>query len=307
MLAATQELIPDPIAVELPSVPMRVRTTTWGVIRQIAATGRSFTASEVRAIVRGKIAGGERAGHYVHDLAAAGHLRRVDTAIGLDRAVYRLDSDQAPAPAIKGQRPEPVAFHVGSLNIQIPRTHDGIWMLLRWMDANRGGFSPSWLRTLIGDNIEWEAVAAYVKALERGGYVARAGGVAHDPIYRLAKWQPETPILRADGAVVAAAQRADHLWRAIKMLGLFNARDLAASASLPEWPISDEQAARYAGDLARAGYLLERHDDRGAVWRLKRRMNTGPAAPRVLRARFVWDPNLARVVGDSVMAEEARR
>lgn len=302
------ELLPDPIMAELPSVPMRVRTTTWGVIRELSASGKLFTASDVRARVHSKVGNSDNAARYVDDLAAAGYLRRVDGAIAKHYPVYTMERDQADAPAIRGYRPEPIAFATQSLKLHIPRSHDGIWMLMRWLDANRGGFAASDLRRLIGDNIAWDEVEAYVKTLDRGGYIVRQTGcLPREPIYRVERKQVETPRLRADGAVISAAQRADHLWRAIKMLGFFTPRELAVAAASDEWPITTEQASRYAIDIANAGYLMLREAEAGPVFRLKARMNTGPAAPQVLRARFVWDPNLGRIMGETAFAEEVRR
>ncbi len=301
------EAVTDPIAAELPSVPMRVRTTTWGVIRQLSAAGIRFTAAEVHSRVRGKVAGAEHATRYVDDLVAAGYLARTTGAIGRRDARLALARDQDEPPVIQGMRPEPVAFYAARLPVQIPRTHDGLWMLMRWLHTNKGGFTASDLRVQIGENIAWDEVTAYLKALDRGGYVAREGGAAHDPLYRLVKLQAETPRLRADGAVVSASQRADYLWRAMKMLTFFTPRELAVAASSEEWPISVEQASRYAIDLAAAGYLMVREGEQGAVFRLKNRMNTGPAAPQVLRARFVWDPNLGRIMSETAFAEEVRR
>ena len=91
------------------------------------------------------------------------------------------------------------------------------------------------------------------------------------------------------------------------MLGYFTAAELAAGSSEPDFAVSLEQAQRYATALAEAGYLNTR--ERGgepALYRLKNGMNTGPAAPEVLRAHLVWDPNKCRAMSTMARAEEVR-
>lgn len=286
---------------ELPTEAAHLSRSAWGAICAIGAEGRSFALSEIEARLT---SGGAKAKSAVRkaisSFLASGRIARCDAgrAIGSRAAVYKLTDAGVAALEDVPQSP---TFYTASLNLQIARTHDGLWTLMRWLDQNRGGFTASQVVRLVNGEIASQDVLAYLRALRRGGYIDASCGGA-DPLLRVIKRQFETPILRADGAPSANAARNALLWRAIKMNRYFTVREIAIAATIDAWPISDDTAARYCEALHAAGYLLRRGD----VYRLAPGRNTGPAAPQVLRARFVWDPNLCRVIGDAFQVEERR-
>jgi hypothetical protein len=246
------------------------------------------------------------------EFAASGQLRitdrrdqrqNTDSVSGVRRGhivrrgpVYQITTT-TPPPAVP--RPEPVAFFTASLSLQIPATQDGLWSLIRWHGARDGSIVIADLIKAVADHIDAREVRAYCRALEKAGVLTHDLNVDQQR-FKVDLRHVETPRLRPDGSVMLGPRRNALLWRSIKMLGLFTADNLAMAASLPDFAITPEQARRYADDLTAGGYLLSQG---GKLYRLKPDMNTGPAAPRVLRARFVWDANLCRVMGATAIDE----
>lgn len=89
----------------------------------------------------------------------------------------------------------------------------------------------------------------------------------------------------------------DRMWRVIRKIGSFDARDVAMYASSPELTISERAAAEFCRMLCRSGYLRvlrkEQPGKKLAVYQLVK--NTGPRAPRVRRLSVIWDDNLERI------------
>ncbi|BBF92395.1 hypothetical protein [Blastochloris tepida] len=143
--------------------------------------------------------------------------------------------------------------------------------------------------------------------------LARAGILEELPTARgqAARWRvvrrpTHLPRLSRDGRVVPSGQ--DAMWTAIRNHAEFDARDIAHSATTEERPVSLATALAYIQRLHHAGYLkVQRAGTPGqhAVYRLKRAMNTGPAAPMILRTKLVYDPNTHAVVGAAEAEEVA--
>lgn len=245
---------------------------------------------------------------YVAKLVRGSYLAEVDRKG--PQKLYRVTKPQPTAPQVQHDG-GPYEFE-SALTISIPRSEAGAWAIIREL-ARKGSrtFTVDAVHDRMQGALPKDEIADFVMRLSRGGFVAPVD----EPLkghwgtrrWRLIMGQPETPRLRPDGSPLAGPQRFANMWRTMKMITYFTALDLASAASLPELPITVEQAARYAADLAAAGYLLARERAGEAMlYRLKETRNTGPAAPEVLRARFVWDPNLCRVVGETTAIEEVR-
>jgi hypothetical protein len=199
-------------------------------------------------------------------------------------------------------RPQPVAFYPNRLDVQIPATHDGLWALIRWFGSNSDAdtLTVDDVIAAVRGTIDARDVRAYCRSLEKAGILVPVLAIPDTPRFKVELRHIETPRLRADGTVMPGPRRHALLWRSIKMLGLFTADNLAMAASLPDFAITPDQARRYADDLTAGGYLISQSLK---LYRLKPDMNTGPAAPRVLRARFVWDANLCRIMGATAIDE----
>jgi len=277
----------------------------WRLAQQLGKNGRVVTVDAVKA--RTPDLSAITVSKILQSLSRDGLMLLKPAKQGYYDGGYRVVEDVEHQPA-------PPTFPIGfdtrqrsRLDIEIPRTHDGLWMLMRWFTHHKNGFALSALVAQIGANIESAEVIAYVRALERGGYLIPELTTGFDPHYRCNMKFVETPRIRADGVLMAGPQRFANMWRSMKMCGYFTALDLASAASLPDQPISREQAARYADDLVAGGYLVAKdRGDEPRLYRLKPAMNTGPAAPVVLRARFVWDANLCRIMGQASSIDEVR-
>lgn len=186
-----------------------------------------------------------------------------------------------------------------TVTLTIPNGPDGYWTLLRFLDS-RGGFTVADAARRLPDDNSKSALAAYVGSLVKAGYVAahNAGG----GLLRIAKHQPEPPRLTAAGKPRAKATRQQIIWDAIKMMVHFSVTDLIVATG-PQRAMPREPIERYLEALTSAGYLISREQDGRTLYRLKQSMWTGPAAPQVLRANFVWDANLCRVMGQPTFEE----
>ena len=188
------------------------------------------------------------------------------------------------------------------VTLKIPRSEEGYWTLLRYLDG-RGGFTIGDATRRLPEDARTD-LAGYVGLLLKAGYLAASN--AGSGFLRITRPQPEAPRLTRSGKQRVVSTRQSYLWRGMKMLGFFTIADLVHATSGPDLAISSEHAERYVDELAAAGYLLSRAERGRTVYRLKPQMNTGPAAPQALRARFVWDPNLCRVMGDATRIEDVR-
>lgn len=101
------------------------------------------------------------------------------------------------------------------------------------------------------------------------------------------------------------------LWVAIRTLKTFGVKELVFAAST-DTRIPPASALVFLHRLTRAGYLTvvrKASRGRGAIWRLKPGMNTGPKPPvqRTVRAVVLWDQNLKAFVGEPPIAREVSR
>lgn len=279
-----------------------VADTVASAIKRIGAKG-SFTMSELERAI-GKSMDKRTVRARVHDLMREGFLTP-------DPPLKRFSDKPSRLLVNDPQLPADCAITVSArLPLQIPRTYDGLWALMRWLDKHRGHFSLVELLYYVKTEIDAGVVRSYVRHLSAHGFIvvhtqrrAADGGCC----YRIARRQVETPRFKSNGERLPSAQRADQLWRAIKMCGFFTAREVAMAASIPECVVPEIDARRYCDDLTAAGYLMARSNNEGhTIYRLRPKMQTGPAAPQLLRARLVWDPNIMQIVGQGIGVEEVR-
>lgn len=204
------------------------------------------------------------------------------------------------------QRPIDVAVQ---LQARVPRGHAGFWEIIR--ELKRFTIRDVDRRS----NVHLATVRDFVRRLERGGYLRRdAEQTAEGIVYELIRDQPEVPALRRDGT--PARQKGlgqEQMWRAMKMLRDFDARDLAFAASTDDEQIRIATAQSYIKHLHRVGYLAVVQPAKTgtagrpgsgslARYKLLPSKRTGPLAPMIQRTHFVFDPNLNRVVGEGVPA-----
>lgn len=142
-----------------------------------------------------------------------------------------------------------------------------------------------------------DSVRKYLRELLAAGYVSRqdnraAGG---NVLWQVVRPQAAAPRLRPGGVEAGTSRGQQHMWNAMRRLKSFDFNDLAAIASTDDCVISPGTAQRYIGLLNRAGYLVEvRRPGPRRRGRYRLRCNTGPRAPRIVRA--LHDPNTGEII-----------
>jgi hypothetical protein len=154
-------------------------------------------------------------------------------------------------------------------------------------------------------DLEQSTIRGYVRGLEAAGYLRRVvkGGIGMPASWTLVE-DPgiEPPRVRDDGTAVTQGRGREQMWRSMRILKEFDARDLAAAASTEARAISVEDARNYIYYLHRAGYLVITVDahHRGMSgftrYRFIQARYTGPMAPMVQRVKRVFDPNVGKIV-----------
>ncbi len=178
-----------------------------------------------------------------------------------------------------------------------PQGRDAVWAAIRRLGEG-AAFTPRDIER--ETDVPGKTVRDYLAGLAAAGYLA---AVASKPLmYALARdVGVEAPRVRKDGTEVTQGRGREQMWRTMKVMSTFTARDLAIHASTADSPVSQEDAKSYVGHLNRAGYLALVRQAKGgrpgqAQYRLLRSKNTGPKPPQIQRVKQVWDPNLQQVM-----------
>lgn len=132
-------------------------------------------------------------------------------------------------------------------------------------------------------------VLDYLTALERAKHVER---LSLERLRLVRDTGVEAPMLRRDGRELSGQCVREALWRTMKLLGTFSARDLAIHASTERCPVSERDAVAYLRPLVQAGYLATQPAGaRKATFRFIASRNTGPRPPLVRQVLQVYDAN----------------
>lgn len=191
------------------------------------------------------------------------------------------------------------------LTARVPRGHQGFWEIIRKLHRDKGAWT---VQEVDGrSNVNRGTVDDFIQRLLKGGYIVKDGANAKTTFYRLVKDQPDAPRLKRDGTpAIEPGLGQEQMWRSIKMLARFDAREISVHASTENVPVPLVAAKSYISRLHRAGYLVEAAPAKPghkpgtgtlATYRLLPSMNTGPLAPQIQRTDFVWDPNRKEVMG----------
>lgn len=199
------------------------------------------------------------------------------------------------------RHPEPEMVRISA---RVPRGYEGFWQVIRELDK-RGEWSIA--SVYAHTNLRHKpTVSDYIRRLVRGGFAAVATEhptkhTSPEKLYRLIKRPASAPSLRRDGTLLSlpAQQR---MWNAIRSAQQFDLKWLAFAASDESGPIHGKTVQRYTHHLASVGYLAELSP---GIYRLKRSMDTGPRAPKILRLHVVFDANRSEVIGSDDAEAEA--
>lgn len=278
----------------------------WRAIQRLAASKGQFTWRDVMAEAGlGEDARGSVVG-ILTGLNKAGHLdykARPPTP-----GVYTLIGDTHRAPPRVTQAGTQIALD-GQFTVVIPRTEDGVWTAIRELGRIGDDFTVSDVVARIKGAVPREAVADYLRRLSKGGFVEPAG-VAKDrqQLWCLMRAPAETPRLALDGTPLKHANLQDVIWKALEMssTAFLSAEELTAAIKGDDLPCDAADVRDYCEHLTVSGHVIRRaHREHAWAYRLLR--YTGPMAPRILSAQFVWDPNKNCVFGEGQRVREVRR
>ncbi|MBU1564253.1 MAG: hypothetical protein KJ630_01330 [Proteobacteria bacterium] len=166
-------------------------------------------------------------------------------------------------------------------------SREAIWKLIR--EKTEFTVREIYLDT----TLDASSVLDYVRGLTNAGYLREETG-EKAKLYTLIKdVGVDAPRVQRDGSLVTQGQGRINMWRAMQIMQVFTAKELAINASTPQCAIKLSSADDYCGHLCRAGYLRR---DNSRRYTFLRHMFTGPKPPMIQRVKRVWDQNLKKVM-----------
>lgn len=142
-------------------------------------------------------------------------------------------------------------------------------------------------------DLEISSVRDYIRGLTNAGYLSEDAAAKTATFTLIKDVGVDAPRVQKDGSEVTMGRGRINMWRAMYILQVFTAKDLAINATTPECVIKLNSAEDYCLHLFRAGYLRR---DKGGRYTFLRHMFTGPKPPMVQRVKRVWDQNLKKVM-----------
>lgn len=157
--------------------------------------------------------------------------------------------------------------------------------------------------------INFETIKTYLKGLANAGYLREIDGEQNPKDkhgrYIRKRWElindvgVDAPRVTKQGKPVTQGQAREKIWRAMKILGEFNWRELVATASTEKVTIKEYDLKDYLKHLHNAGYIIivgHRKPGESTRYKLIPSRYTGPRPPMIQRVKQVFDPNLGKVV-----------
>lgn len=203
-----------------------------------------------------------------------------------------------------------------NLPVTLPKGPEHYWAI-----ARKAGPAGITVPELAGctNGVAYKTVKNWVRSLANAGALKAVGsrpqkgrpqGAGKAAIlYAVAIRSAAVPVCRRDSFTGERGQIQQQLWTAMRTLPAFGTIELAASASTDTLPVKPRTAEEYVRRLTRAGLLAVLVDyakgkpgatgARAGTWRLKSQANTGPLAPKVFSATFVFDANRQRMFGEA--------
>lgn len=199
--------------------------------------------------------------------------------------------------------------------IALPRGPEHYWSVAKKFGAK--GFT---LGELAGctNGVAYSTVKNWLYDMLKVGAIktigARKGpvGGAVQNLYAVALKAMKAPVQRRSDYQGVRGKTQQQVWTAMRTLGTFSLVELTAAASTPEHPVKPRTAEEYVRRLTNAGVLavVEPYAKgkpgatgaRAGTWRLVKRADTGPLAPKVFNASIVFDANTQKIVGESEVA-----
>ncbi len=171
------------------------------------------------------------------------------------------------------------------------------------LELSRPPHSGSFDKTMVQDHcnpmVSWTLVDDYFDALQASGHLVRVGGKSpmkgqmSEPIrVKLIRVSGEAPRVSRTGAKVTQGAGNEAMWRAMKVLSVFDYKEIARAATLGPLVVKPNTVRSYIQALARAGFLaLIKQSKPGTPGRYRLIKNTGMHAPAITRKKGVFDRN----------------
>lgn len=191
---------------------------------------------------------------------------------------------------------KPIQMELKGLKTPRERVWEAILKLCHVAGAS---FDKKALQDQCNPMVRWTLVDDYLDYLEAGGYIKRVSG--NGPIkgafteairFELVKRQGVAPRININGRNVTQGAGTDAMWRAMKVLPIFDHYDIAKAATLGAVIVNIASAKNYVAHLSRAGYLsVVRQAKPGTAAKHRLSRNTGMHAPAITRSKVVFDRN----------------
>lgn len=185
--------------------------------------------------------------------------------------------------------------------LKTPR--ERVWEAIVNLDATVGtAFTKAVLYRKCEPAVTRSVIDDYLHDLTQAGYLKLntelVGGV-----YTLLRRQGDAPRVTAEGKKVTQGSGTEAMWRAMKVLPVFDYTDIAKAATLGALVVKPATAKAYVVVLARAGYLTQvRAAKPGTPAKHRLTKNTGMHAPAITRMKAVFDRN----TGESTLLQTAQ-
>lgn len=185
----------------------------------------------------------------------------------------------------------------------VDNPQDAIWKKIRKLREFTCADLAQGLNKNQDEQISENAITSYVLRLKKAGLLTitettSKNGCIVTHRFKLIKDAGNiTPRLTKAGKPAKQGQKQENLWRSIKMLNWFTAKELADTSSVDDIVVSAQTAQTYLKHLNFAGYLRVREgENRLYRYQLLPSKNTGPYPPKILRSKEVYDPNLQQIM-----------
>ena len=187
------------------------------------------------------------------------------------------------------------------LDVSLPRGPEHYWRMMCELTRKAGGFTISDIWGLSNGRSR-KTIKCYVHACRDVSAIEPSAETADKAVvWRVVNLNAPAPVMRRPDYQDRRGRVQQQIWTTIRSLPQFTIRELAVEASTDVVRVPEGQAKDYLAALLKAGYIDTIRPSRKliepGIFRLKLGMGTGPLAPAILKARFVFDRNTNKPVG----------
>lgn len=187
-------------------------------------------------------------------------------------------------------------------NLKFEQTRQAVWDEMRLHVQTGVGFTSRDIAD--STNRHRDTVRSYVKGLIAAGILIphsveirrkmEAQLYTIHPDHRVS----EAPRVNKQGQPVTQGQANQNMWRSMRIMKQFTAKQLAVSASTQSCLIKESTAKAYIKHLHNAGFLYvsQGNGPQPRSYILRALSNSGPKPPMVTRTHVVYDQNKKQII-----------